>query len=338
LLSLPLAAQAQKVYVCPMPEHPQVFTHPGSCPLCGMKLVERDKQFRVAVLLFDSVEDIDFTAPIEVFGEAGARVFTVAASTKPIRTVFGLKVTPEYDLQHAPAADLVLIPGGGVGDVMKDARVLQWIRQRAETSRYILSVCNGAFTLANTGLLDGLSATTTAGRIDELASKAPKVHLVRERFVDNGKIITAAGLSAGIDGALHVLDREYGRTRAEEIARHLEYRWQPESRWTRSLDADTRLPNIKLPDDASWETITSEGDTSQWKMSGRLHIAMKSDEVLDYVTKQITASGWTLRESPQGTRTFARKDGEGQTWITTIASAPDAEASALLETVTIAKE
>src|SRR5207302_5599051 len=110
------------------------------------------------------------------------------------------------------------------------------------TTRYVMSVCNGAFILAKAGLLDGLTATTTAGRIEELAAAAPKTRVVRQRFTDNGKVITTAGLSAGIDGALHVIDREYGRTTAEDRARGLDYRWDPDSKWTRSAVAEVRFP------------------------------------------------------------------------------------------------
>jgi putative intracellular protease/amidase len=327
-------AHPRTVYVCPMADHTQEFDKPGSCPICGMQLVEKEGRFRVAVLVFNYAEDIDFTAPIEVLGQSGAQVFTVAATAEPITTVFGLHVRPDYDLAHAPASDVILVPGGGVGDTAKDERVISWVRQRAAQSRYVMSVCNGAFILAKAGLLDGLTATTTAGRIDELTMVAPKTHVVRERVVDNGKVITTAGLSAGIDGALHVIEREYGRTRAEHIARQIEYRWQPESKWTRSALADMRMPDVKLPSDAKWEELVSHGDTQQWETSGRLHVAMTADEFIAYATKQITANGWTLRDSSGGKRTFLRTDG-GQTWVTTLQLRRDETAAALDATMTV---
>ena len=146
-------APAAKTYVCPMAEHPKEYDHPGQCPLCGMDLVEQSQRLHVAVLVFDHAEDIDFTAPIEVFGQSGARIFTVAATTDSVTTVFGLHLRPDYDLAHAPAADLLLIPGGDVDGVWKDERMLAWIRQRAASARYVMSVCNGAFILAKAGLL-----------------------------------------------------------------------------------------------------------------------------------------------------------------------------------------
>jgi putative intracellular protease/amidase len=337
LIATAAIAADRKVWVCPMAEHAQEFDKPGSCPICGMQLVEKDARFRVAVLIFQYAEDIDFTAPIEVLGHTGAQIFTVAATPDPITTVFGLHVRPDYDLAHAPVADLVLVPGGGVTETAKNDVVLAWLKQRAQSSKYVMSVCNGAFILARAGLLDGLTATTTAGRIDELADIAPKTHVVRRRLVDNGKIITTAGLSAGIDGALHVIDRQWGRPRAEQIARGIEYQWDPESKWTRSVLADTRLPDIKLPDDAVWETLASDGDSDKWQMHGRLRIAMTEEEALDMATKQLTAKGWALRASAKGKRSWSKKDREGQMWLTTITSRPDSSPSTYLETMSIRK-
>src|SRR5581483_8453877 len=169
LLATAAYADAKKVWVCPMAEHTQEFDKPGQCPICGMQLVEKDARFRVAVLVFKYAEDIDFTAPIEVLGHTGADIFTVGATKDPITTVFGLHITPDYDLDHAPAADLILVPGGGVNDTASNQKVIAWLNDRATKARYVMSVCNGAFILASAGLLDGLTATTTASRIDELA-------------------------------------------------------------------------------------------------------------------------------------------------------------------------
>lgn len=326
-------AEAKKVWVCPMVQHTQEFDKPGTCPICGMTLVEKDKRFVVAVLVFNDAEDIDFTAPIEVLGHTGGQIFTVAETTAPITTVFGLHITPDFDLAHAPAANLILVPGGGVSSAMND-RVISWLRERAGTARYVMSVCNGAFILAKAGLLDGLTATTTAGRIDQLADEFPKIHVVRERVVDNGKVITTAGLSAGIDGALHVIERQFGRVRAEAIARGIEYRWQPDSKWTRSALADMRMPDIKLPSNAVWQEAFSRGDTQQWEMSGSLQVAMPADAFLDYATKQITAMGWTVRQSTTETRVLTKRDRDGSSWQTTLESRP-VSGSVLTETMTV---
>jgi putative intracellular protease/amidase len=328
---------ADKVYVCPMAEHTKEFAEPGNCPICGMPLVEKNTQLQVAVLVFDYVEDIDYAAPYEVFGQAGAHLFTVASSTAAIRTVFGQRLQPEFDLEHAPAADVVLVPGGGVNGPMGDAKVLEWIRQRAATSKYVFSVCNGAFIIAQAGLLDGKRATTTAGRIDQLMETFPKIDVVRERFVDNGKVITAAGLSAGIDGALHVVEREYGRERAELVARGIEYRWEPESHWSRANDAEFRLPDVKLPDDARWEKISSHGDTSQWEVRGRLRTALPADGIFDLCAKQLTAKGWTVTGRTNSKLTLVRKDRAGQPWEASFATSAGAEPATFMEVLAIRK-
>src|SRR5438067_5246908 len=179
LLATSAIGAAKNVWVCPMAEHTQQFDKPGSCPICGMALVQN--RFRVAVLVFPYAEDIDFTAPIEVLGHTGAQIFTVAATKEPINTVFGLHVRPDYDLASAPAADLVLVPGGGVGETVRNEQVISWLHQRTANTKYVMSVCNGAFILAKAGLLDGLRATTTASRIDELADAYPKTRVLRER-------------------------------------------------------------------------------------------------------------------------------------------------------------
>jgi putative intracellular protease/amidase len=343
----PPADTAAKVYVCPMPDHPQEFAKPGSCPICGMDLVEKGKQLRVAVLVFDNVEEIDYTAPIEVFGQAGARVFTVSPSTAIVRSVFGLRVQPEFDLEHAPPSDVVLIPGGGVGDMMKDEKVLEWLRQRAASSRYVLSVCNGAFIVARAGLLDGLSATTTAGRLDELAAFAPKTHVVRQRVVDNGKVITVGGLSSGIDGALHVVEREYGRLRAEEVARGIEYRWQPEGKWSRAAYADLALPHIEGPEGAPWEKLVNRGDTRQWEVRGRHTTTLSPEEIVAPWVKQIVEQGWTagsvVARHPSSAardkvkRSFTKVDRDGRAWAMTLIAEKGNAPSTVMETVTIGR-
>lgn len=325
-----------EVYICPMDEHPQEFDHPGKCPLCGMELVKKKSRLNVAVLIFDGAEIIDYAAPYEVLGQAGARLFTVAPSAQPIRSVFGLAVKPDYDFAHAPPADVLLVPGGGIDRLSKDPPALDWIRQRAAASRYVLSVCNGAFLLAQAGLLDGLSATTTASNLDSLARLFPRTRVVRDqRFVDNGKVITSGGLSAGIDGALHLVERIYGRERAEEVARDIEYHWQPDSGWARGMLADAMLPDVRLPEGTSWEKLMNRGDTRRWEVRGRLKVAMTPDEFLDLSARQITAGGWTLIQSAKARRTFEKKDHSGRRWRTTLSTSRGDAATGFLETITI---
>jgi putative intracellular protease/amidase len=327
-------ATQHAVYVCPMGDHPKEFDKPGFCPLDGMELTDKNLRLRVAVLVHEGVEEIDYAGPLEVFGWSGAVTFTVAPTTDVLHSAFGLQVKPDYDFEHAPQSDLLLIPGGGIGAAQKNEKILEWIRERSATSRYVMSVCNGAFILARTGLLDGLSATTTATANNRLAAVAPKTHVVRDRrFVDNGKIITTAGLSSGIDGALHVIERQYGRVKAEEIARDIEYNWEPDGNWSRARLADLRMPDI-LPLDVSWEKLADHGDTNQWEVRGRLGTSMPAEDFLDDCAKRLTQQKWTLSEKAIGRRTFERTE-DGTTWIYRIVIARDTAPSTYLQTMTI---
>ncbi|RIV25057.1 DJ-1/PfpI family protein [Fibrisoma montanum] len=194
----------------------------------------------VAILLFNEVEVLDFAGPFEVFGVAGHyagqrpfTVFTVAERT-PVYARNGLVVQPTYLLTDHPPADLILIPGGGgyhpdgtpYGSrrEMDNPAVLTWVRRTAETAELVLSVCTGALILAKTGLLDGLSATTHFSAVESLRQIAPNTKVLpAERYVDNGNVLTSAGVSAGIDLALYVVGKLLGNDVASGTARYMQY-------------------------------------------------------------------------------------------------------------------
>lgn len=184
----------------------------------------------VAVLVWPGAELLDFTGPCEVFNAAGHHrlfhVFTVGLDRRPVSTQGGVTIQPDFTLTDCPAPDIVVIPGGDMRPVEGNAAVLAWVRAKSAKTEITMSVCTGAFVLAEAGLLDGLSATTHHFGHDALASGYPKVTVVRTgRFVDSGHIITAGGVSAGIDAALHVVERLAGREEAEWTAREwMEYR------------------------------------------------------------------------------------------------------------------
>jgi transcriptional regulator GlxA family with amidase domain len=234
-----LSARTERPWVCPpcgLPCDEASWDQPGTCPKCGMALVDRDRlpapeaRTKVAVLVFDGVEIIDFAGPWEVFGAAGFDVYAVAASTAPVTTAMGMKVVPRYAFADAPVPDVLLVPGGGVKGARDDAATRAFLVATSARAGRTLSVCNGAFLLANAGLLEGLSATTTAHLVGTLRAEFPKTKVVEgPRFVDNGKIVTAAGLSAGIDGALHLVSQLLGRKNAEAVARRIEYTWRPDA-------------------------------------------------------------------------------------------------------------
>jgi putative intracellular protease/amidase len=220
---------------------------------------------KVAILIFDNVAMIDYAGPYEVFNHAGYNVYAVAATKHSIHSEEGLEVVPKYSFDDAPQADIVVIPGGGYEAPSKSVAV-SWIKRQNVHAEHTMSVCNGAFTLANTGLLNGLSATTTAGNILRMRRTYPQIKVVNDqRVVDNGKILTTAGLSAGIDGALHMVAVLDGEDAAETVALMLEYNWQPNNAYARGAMADQLIPDLKLDGVADLVDLRLKGDKAHWE-------------------------------------------------------------------------
>jgi transcriptional regulator GlxA family with amidase domain len=189
---------------------------------------------RVCIVIFDEVEVLDFCGPFEVFSVTGGRqeltpfeVCTVAEGDGPIQARGGLSVNPTYSFKSCPRPDILLIPGGmGTRREMNNQSMIEWLRLHAENAELILSVCSGALVLAKAGLLNGLKATTHHGAMDELRSIHPGILAEdQRRFIDNGRVIVSAGISAGIDMSLHVVARLLGKEQALETARYMEYEW-----------------------------------------------------------------------------------------------------------------
>jgi len=183
---------------------------------------------RVAFLLSDDAVVIDFAGPWEVFDNVAIpgtqdnafQLYTVAATTAPIKASGGMTIVPTYTYTTAPAPQVIVIPAQG--EPM--AAALDWIRQASGAADLTMSVCNGAFVLAKTGLLSGRTATAYHGSYKQFAMQFPDIQLVRGvRFVESGKVATAGGLSSGIDLALHVVERYFGRAVATHTAYILEY-------------------------------------------------------------------------------------------------------------------
>lgn len=187
----------------------------------------------VAILIFDEVEVLDFCGPFEVFGVTGLRnggecpfhVYTVAESSKPVIARNGLSVNPTFTIENCPAPDLLLVPGGqGTRKQIYNSTIVDWVKSQAEHVELLLSVCTGALVLAKAGLLEGLRATTHYAAVEELRALAPHTELCStERYVDNGKIILSAGVSAGIDMSLYVVSKLLGKEQALETASHMQY-------------------------------------------------------------------------------------------------------------------
>lgn len=192
----------------------------------------------VLVVLFDDVDTLDFCGPLEVFSITGQRAmgpvpFTVTTAAErrnpPITTRSGLRITPYYTFEDAISADILIIPGGlGARHELRNNAMLDFVRRQARSAEMVVSVCTGALLLGATGLLNGLNATTHAAAFDELRAISPEICVVEgQRFVDNGQIITSAGITAGIDTALYIVQRLLGASTARETASHMEYAWEP---------------------------------------------------------------------------------------------------------------
>jgi putative intracellular protease/amidase len=184
----------------------------------------------VAIVIYQGVELLDFAGPGEVFAANRAfRTFTVAATSAPVVSQHFVSVIPDYTIDHAPAPDVVLIPGGSVHRLLDDVAMKAWLERSSKERELTISVCNGAFALAATGALDGQRATSHWLAVDALRKEFPRIVFVPdERYVDNGRAMTTAGISAGIDGALHVVQRFAGEESAWSTARYMQYAWVPE--------------------------------------------------------------------------------------------------------------
>lgn len=193
------------------------------------------KTRNLAILLFDDAEVLDFSGPFEVFSVASRQaepaafnVLTVAEKPKAITARNGLSVNPRHTLTDCPKPDLLLVPGGiGTRNELHNKPLIEWIARTAAHAELVLSVCTGALLLGKAGLLDGLETTTHHGAFDLLREIVPTATVHEDRrFVDNGKIITSAGIAAGIDMSLHIVGRLLGGKAATATARHMEYPWR----------------------------------------------------------------------------------------------------------------
>lgn len=334
-----MAQSAEKItYKCPpcgCAEDDHQFEEPGICPSCSMSLVDsrydfekmreiaRKNRKEVAILVFPGVQIIDYTGPYEVFGQAGFHVFLVAEADTVLRTAMGMQVVPHHTLANSPKADILVIPGGGVSQAMESEAVLNWIKKMEPEAESVMSVCNGAYILANTGLLDNKKATTFASLIPGLREVAPKTEVVEDmRFVDNGKVITTAGLSSGLDGSLHLVAKLLGLGRAQMIATNLEYDWDVEGNYVRAALADRKVGNIydviriTYPE----RTITAyEGDENQWTVKWAVEGPQQPEALVAEIDAEIARKqDWRNKGRKQGSNGASSNwyllDEEKQPW------------------------
>jgi putative intracellular protease/amidase len=289
----------------------------------------------LAIFIFDGVQIIDYTGPYEAFGHVYSdrkplfNIYTVAQKADAITTAMGMSVNPKYTFETAPAPDVLLIPGGHVDAVVSDGNVIKWIQDKAKNAAVTMSVCNGAFMLAKAGLLDGLEATTTFGLIPKLMEEAPKTKVVdNKRFVDNGRIVTAAGLSSGIDCSLHIIERLFGKGMAQMAALAMEYNWDADSQFVRAALADRYMQfdyDVRVRE-GGWKPLIREGSRDHWKNQWELTTDISASDILESVNKTIAnareskplGSKWTqvdmesLENSMQSVWQFA--DEQGDVW------------------------
>lgn len=347
VLRIAPAHAAGKHYVCApcgLPCDSKVFDQPGKCPDCGMKLVEQgsvaapagpDTRRKVAILLFNGVQIIDSMGPYELFGAAGFSVYTVGESRDPLTTSMGLTVVPKYAFADAPQPDVLVVPGGGVRGAQNNAALLDYVRKTTAGVKHTMSVCNGSFILASAGLLDGLTATSTYGNVMRLHAEFPKVKVVGDqRYVDNGKIITTAGLSAGMDGALHVISRLEGEKRAREVALNEEYAWSPAGGYVRPPQADRMMPNIDVEKEVGastdWTEVSSAGDATHWEIVVQGPSTLGAAELIDHLGRALeTQAKWapstsarTASAAGSNTRSWTFKDLESRAWSGTLTVEP----------------
>ena len=199
---------------------------------------------RVGILVFPDVEVLDFCGPFEVFSvvrldeerrreePSPFEVLLVAEAPGPIVATGGLRVIPDCTLDACPSLDVLVVPGGwGTRRELQNERLLDWIRARAAGVETLASVCTGSMLLGKAGLLDGRRATTHWRSLDWMRAAFPAVTVEdRLHVVEDGAVITSAGISAGLDMALRVVARYFGEAVARATARHMEYPFPDDNR------------------------------------------------------------------------------------------------------------
>lgn len=192
---------------------------------------------RVGIVIFDNIEVLDFCGPFEVFSStrlneekrreelSPLEVLLVAEHPEPVTTTGNMKVIPQYTFDNCPSLDILVVPGGcGTRKELNNPVMLKWLRTRAEEVETLTSVCTGSMLLGFAGLLDGLHATTHWRSLDWMRDSFPTVTVEFEKHVvEDGRVFTSAGISAGIDMALRVVIRYFGEDIARATARHMEY-------------------------------------------------------------------------------------------------------------------
>jgi len=195
----------------------------------------------IGIYLFDNIEVLDFAGPFEVFSTAQRlqamssenpadrlfNVVTIATEKKEVAARGGLQVVPMYSIEYHPHLDVLIIPGGVVAGELAKESTLSWLCSTSVRTDITASICNGVFLLAQAGLLKNIEVTTHWEDIMELRRSFPELSVKENvRWIDEGHIVSSAGISAGIDMSLHLVSRLAGKVHAMKTARQMEYDWQ----------------------------------------------------------------------------------------------------------------
>lgn len=182
---------------------------------------------KIVILLFDNYTALDIVGPYEVLNKLpNSKIYLVGLEKKEYKDTYGLKISTDYSIDEISQADILLIPGGfGIDDLLKNKEIIYWVQKIDSTTKWTVSVCNGSLLLAQAGLLNGKNCTTHWRRKDQL--KNYDVIVKDERYVQDGKIITSAGVSAGIDMALYLVSKVAGDQTAKMIQLAIEYDPKP---------------------------------------------------------------------------------------------------------------
>ena len=188
----------------------------------------------IGILLFDDVEELDFVGPWEVFSATAQQLFpddrvvTIAQESRPIRCAKGLRVLPDFDFATAPPLDVVLVPGGqGTRREVSNPTLIGWLREVGQHCQWVTSVCTGALLLHEAGFAKGRRVTTHWAFVETLRQRGDVTVLEHRRYVRDGNVVTAAGVSAGIDMALWLVGQIYGIDVARKVQRGIEYEPAP---------------------------------------------------------------------------------------------------------------
>lgn len=285
---------------CGCADDGKYFSSMGQCPSCNMTLrptilgIEREnrniKTPTVGILIFNMADVMDVSGPISVFEHAGLNVVTFAKTADPVRIGMTLELKPDYTIENLPEVDILVFPGGGMAESNPgDKDIVNLIKGRYDATDVLFSVCSGAFFLGEAGVLDHQRATTFASMIPMLAEQFPGAIVLDDvKYTDNGKIVTSAGLSSGIDAAFHVVAKFYGIGRAQDIANHMEYPWKRANDYARSQLADNFILDIRsIVALFSKEYFYSQGDYNQWEYRYAITDQIKSSRILNLIQQEL---------------------------------------------------